>query len=97
MDDSSSASCGLWQFPYQDRADAVVTIDALNEAFKAALGVAMCLSSGYRNLQTQAALGPIYGWFNLAWARRGGGGSFEPWHGELTSAVATMDLKMATP
>jgi len=59
----ASELCDLWQRPYQDRADAVVTLEALNEAFKARFGTDMCLSSAYRNLEVQAALrakkGPI--------------------------------------
>jgi len=51
-----SELCDLWQRPYQDRADAVVALDALNEAFKANFGADMCLTSGYRDLETQAAL-----------------------------------------
>lgn len=27
--------------------------------------------------------GPIYGWENPAWARRGGSGAYEPWHWEF--------------
>jgi D-alanyl-D-alanine carboxypeptidase len=52
----ASQLCDLWQRPYQDRADAVVTIDALNDAYKARFGTDMCLSSGYRDLEVQAAL-----------------------------------------
>ncbi len=31
--------------------------------------------------------GPVYGWANPSWAKRGGGGSFEPWHFEYTKGV----------
>lgn len=48
--------CDLWQAPYQDRADAVVSITALNDDFTARFGEPMCLSSGYRTLEEQAAL-----------------------------------------
>ena len=53
---SAAALCDLWQAPYQDRADAVVTLFALNDAYRAAFGRDMCLSSGYRDLEEQAAL-----------------------------------------
>lgn len=52
----ASELCDLWQRPYQDRADAVVTLEALNDAFKARFGTDMCLSSAYRDLEVQAAL-----------------------------------------
>jgi hypothetical protein len=52
----ASELCDLWQRPYQDRADAVVALDALNDSFKARFGTNMCLSSGYRDLEAQAAL-----------------------------------------
>ncbi|WP_407343420.1 M15 family metallopeptidase [Pengzhenrongella phosphoraccumulans] len=127
----ASELCDLWQHPYQDRADAVVSLDALNDSFKARFGTDMCLSSAYRDREEQAALrakkgsiaapagqsnhgwglavdfcpsvytgqagqwmadvGPVFGWSNPAWARRGGGGSFEPWHWEFTAAVAEKD------
>lgn len=32
--------------------------------------------------------GPEYGWDNPQWARKGGGGPYEPWHWEFTDAVA---------
>ena len=38
-----------------------------------------------------ADVGPVFGWSNPAWARRGGGGTFEPWHWEFTEAVAEKD------
>jgi D-alanyl-D-alanine carboxypeptidase len=52
----ASELCDLWQRPYQDRADAVVTLWALNDAFRARFGTDMCLASGYRDLEAQAAL-----------------------------------------
>ncbi|MBN9326476.1 MAG: M15 family metallopeptidase [Cellulomonas sp.] len=48
--------CDLWQPPYKDRADAVVSAFTLNDAFEQRFGRAMCLTSGYRNLEEQAAL-----------------------------------------
>ena len=48
--------CDLWQAPYRDRADAVVTITQLNEAYTASFGKPMCLTSAYRTLEEQAAL-----------------------------------------
>lgn len=48
--------CDLWQKPYKDRADAVVSAFALNDAFQQRFGQAMCLTSGYRDLEEQAAL-----------------------------------------
>jgi LAS superfamily LD-carboxypeptidase LdcB len=35
--------------------------------------------------------GPQYGWDNPAWAREGGAGPYEPWHWELTEAVAVLE------
>lgn len=127
----ASELCDLWQRPYQDRADAVVSLEALNDAFKARFGTDMCLSSAYRDREEQAALrarkgsvaapagqsnhgwglaidfcpsvytgqpgkwladvGPVFGWSNPAWARRGGAGAYEPWHWEFTAAVAEKD------
>jgi len=52
----ASVLCDLWQAPYQDRADAVVTLFALNDDFRAAFGRDLCLTSGYRTLEQQAAL-----------------------------------------
>lgn len=125
-----SELCDLWQRPYQDRADAVITLYALDDAYRARFGTDMCLTSGYRDLEKQAALraslgsraappglsnhgwglaidfcastytgtsgawldenGPAFGWANPPWAHRGGGGPYEPWHWEYTSAVARM-------
>ena len=48
--------CDLWQKPYKDRADAVVTAFAMNDAFVARFGRPMCLTSGYRTLEEQAQL-----------------------------------------
>ncbi|OJV78712.1 MAG: hypothetical protein BGO37_12815 [Cellulomonas sp. 73-92] len=48
--------CDLWQKPYRDRADAVVTLTKLNDAHTAKFGEPMCLTSGYRTLEEQAAL-----------------------------------------
>ena len=31
--------------------------------------------------------GPVYGWVNPAWAKRGGGGPYEPWHWEFEDEV----------
>ena len=52
----AAALCDLWHAPYQDRADAVASLFALNDAYRAAFGRDMCLSSGYRDLEEQAAL-----------------------------------------
>lgn len=35
--------------------------------------------------------GPIYGWANPAWAKRGGSGPYEPWHWEYESEVLSHD------
>lgn len=48
--------CDLWQKPYKDRADAVVTAFAMNDAFVARFGRPMCLTSGYRTYEEQAKL-----------------------------------------
>lgn len=48
--------CDLWQAPYQDRADAAVSLFALNDQYVARFGRPMCLSSAYRTLEEQAAL-----------------------------------------
>ncbi|HEY3547916.1 MAG TPA: M15 family metallopeptidase [Propionicimonas sp.] len=48
--------CDLWQAPYRDRADAVVTLTKLNDAYTAKFGRPMCLTSAYRTLEEQAAL-----------------------------------------
>lgn len=48
--------CDLWQKPYKDRADAVVTAFAMNDAFTAKFGRPMCLTSGYRTYEEQARL-----------------------------------------
>ncbi len=48
--------CDLWQAPYRDRADAVVTLTKLNEMYRATFGEPMCLTSAYRTLEQQAAL-----------------------------------------
>lgn len=48
--------CDLWQAPYRDRADAVVTLTQLNEMYTAKFGEPMCLTSAYRTLEEQAAL-----------------------------------------
>lgn len=34
--------------------------------------------------------GPTYGWANPPWAKRGGGGAYEPWHFEFTQGVEEM-------
>ena len=34
--------------------------------------------------------GPIFGWDNPAWARRGGSGAYEPWHWEYFPIVQTI-------
>ncbi|WP_265521874.1 M15 family metallopeptidase [Oerskovia flava] len=34
--------------------------------------------------------GGTYGWNNPPWAKRGGGGAYEPWHFEYTQGVAEM-------
>lgn len=131
-----SELCDLWQHPYQDRADAVVTLYALDDAYRARFGTDMCLTSGYRDLEKQAALrahlgsraappglsthgwglaidfcastytgtsgawldenGPAFGWANPPWAHRGGGGPYEHWHWEYTSAVAKMTASTPT-
>jgi hypothetical protein len=48
--------CALWQKPYRDRADAVVALTKLNVMYTAKFGEPMCLTSGYRTLEQQAAL-----------------------------------------
>lgn len=48
--------CDLWQEPYKDRADAAVSIFALNDMYAAKFGESMCLSSAYRTFEEQAAL-----------------------------------------
>ncbi|OZB88080.1 MAG: hypothetical protein B7X41_10000, partial [Microbacterium sp. 14-71-5] len=48
--------CDLWQKPYKDRADAVVSAFVLNDAFRQRFGRSMCLTSGYRTLEEQARL-----------------------------------------
>ncbi|PVU81404.1 hypothetical protein DDP54_16075 (plasmid) [Cellulomonas sp. WB94] len=113
--------------PYKARADAAVTLIALNGAYFARFGTDICLSSGYRTFEQQLALraakgaiaagagqsnhgwglavdlcpaayagtrgvwlhdvGRAYGWANPAWAHRGGGGSYEPWHWEYVPGV----------
>jgi len=52
----ASELCDLWQRPYQDRADAVVALEALNDAFRVRFGTDMCLSSAYRDFEAQASL-----------------------------------------
>lgn len=52
----ASALCDLWQAPYQDRADAVVALFALDADFRAEFGRDLCLTSGYRSLEEQTAL-----------------------------------------
>lgn len=125
-----SELCNLWHAPYKARADAAVTLIALNDSYFARFGTDICLSSGYRTFEQQLALraakgaiaasagqsnhgwglavdlcpasysgargvwlhevGPAYGWANPAWAHRGGGGSYEPWHWEYTLGVAAL-------
>ncbi|MBD5786312.1 D-alanyl-D-alanine carboxypeptidase family protein [Cellulosimicrobium terreum] len=34
--------------------------------------------------------GSVYGWANPPWAKRGGGGAYEPWHFEYTRGVEEM-------
>lgn len=122
-----SELCDLWHAPYKARADAAVTLIALNDAYFARFGTDICLTSGYRTFEQQLALraakgaiaasagqsnhgwglavdlcpaayagtrgvwlhdvGRAYGWANPAWAHRGGGGSYEPWHWEYVPGV----------
>ncbi len=122
-----SELCNLWHAPYKARADAAVTLIALNDSYFARFGTDICLSSGYRTFEEQLALratkgaiaasagqsnhgwglavdlcpaaysgtrgvwlhdvGRAYGWANPAWAHRGGGGSYEPWHWEYAPGV----------
>lgn len=122
-----SELCDFWHAPYKARADAAVTLIALNGAYFARFGTDICLSSGYRTFEQQLALraakgaiaasagqsnhgwglavdlcpaayagtrgvwlhdvGRAYGWANPAWAHRGGGGSYEPWHWEYVPGV----------
>jgi LAS superfamily LD-carboxypeptidase LdcB len=35
-------------------------------------------------------VGPVYGWDNPAWALRGGGGPYEPWHWEYVPGVQAL-------
>lgn len=51
-----SELCALWQRPFEDRADAVVALFALNDEYAAVFGEPICLSSGYRTYEEQAAL-----------------------------------------
>lgn len=51
-----ASMCDLWQAPYRDRADAVVTLTQLNDMYTARFGEPMCLTSAYRTLEEQAAL-----------------------------------------
>lgn len=51
-----SALCDLWQAPFRDRPDAVVSLFALNDAYLAAFGTDMCISSAYRDIEAQLAL-----------------------------------------
>ena len=125
-----SELCNLWHAPYKARADAAVTLIALNDSYFARFGTDICLSSGYRTFEEQLALratkgaiaasagqsnhgwglavdlcpaaysgtrgvwlhdvGRAYGWANPAWAHRGGGGSYEPWHWEYAPGVAAL-------
>ncbi len=34
--------------------------------------------------------GELYGWANPTWAKRGGGGAYEPWHFEFTEGVVAL-------
>lgn len=125
-----SELCRLWQRPFEDRADAAVALVALNDAYRARFGEPMCLTSGYRSYEEQAALrrskGAVaapaglsnhgwglavdmcrktytgvraswlarnaarYDWENPQWARRGGGGFYEPWHWEYVPGVRAL-------
>jgi len=51
-----SILCDLWQAPYRDRADAVVALEGLNDEYRAVFGADICLTSGYRTFEQQAAL-----------------------------------------
>lgn len=51
-----SALCDLWQAPFRDRPDAVVSLFELNDAYRAVFGTDMCLSSAYRDIEAQLAL-----------------------------------------
>ncbi|WP_157732659.1 M15 family metallopeptidase [Cellulomonas sp. PSBB021] len=51
-----SELCDLWQRPYRDRADAAESLFSLNAFYVARFGEPMCLSSGYRSYEEQAAL-----------------------------------------
>lgn len=51
-----SALCDLWQAPFKDRPDAVVSLFELNDAYRAAFGSDMCISSAYRDIEEQLAL-----------------------------------------
>ena len=48
--------CDLWQRPYRDRADAAVSLFALNDVYTAAFGEPICLTSAYRTYEEQAVL-----------------------------------------
>lgn len=125
-----SELCDLWHAPYTARADAAVTLIALNDSYFARFGTDICLSSGYRTFEEQLALratkgalaasagqsnhgwglavdlcpaaysgtrgvwlhdvGRVYGWANPAWAQRGGGGAYEPWHWEYAPGVVAL-------
>jgi D-alanyl-D-alanine carboxypeptidase len=51
-----SELCDLWHAPYKARADAAVTLIALNDSYFARFGTDICLSSGYRTFEQQLAL-----------------------------------------
>lgn len=125
-----SELCELWHAPYTARADAAVTLIALNDSYFARFGTDICLSSGYRTFEEQLALratkgalaasagqsnhgwglavdlcpaaysgtrgvwlhdvSRVYGWANPAWAQRGGGGAYEPWHWEYAPGVVAL-------
>jgi hypothetical protein len=51
-----SELCDLWQAPYKARADAAVTLIALDQVYFARFGVDICLTSGYRSYEEQLRL-----------------------------------------
>ena len=48
--------CDLWQKPYRDRADAAVSLFALNDIYTGRFGEPICLTSAYRTYEEQAEL-----------------------------------------
>ncbi|WP_251150283.1 D-alanyl-D-alanine carboxypeptidase family protein [Cellulosimicrobium sp. Marseille-Q4280] len=56
------------------------------------LAIDLCsIETGSRDVYAWLnANGETYGWANPPWAKRGGGGAYEPWHFEFTEGVEEM-------